>query len=62
MICAVIDIEAGEVMNLIIADAGDPIPHGYRLIADPPAWVTIGTPWDGDFIRPPEPPSIIEKL
>lgn len=56
MICAVIDIEAGVVTNLIVAEADDPAEAGTLLVADPPAWVAIGTKWNGDFVSDTEKP------
>ena len=50
MCCALINTATGLVENLIMADESDPVEASYLLEANPPAWVTIGTPWDGDFV------------
>lgn len=47
-------IVAGVVENLIVAEADDPVEEDVLLVANPPDWVTLGTPWDGkDFVAPP---------
>jgi hypothetical protein len=51
---ALINIAKGEVENLIVADASDPVSEGYVIVVSPPDFVEIGTVWDGaHFIEPP---------
>lgn len=54
MRCALVNISTGMVENVIVADpVFDPAPEGYRLIGDLPAFVEIGSAWDGTkFIAP----------
>lgn len=55
--CAHINLASGVVENFIVADPSVDAPwEGYALVADPPSWVQIGTPWDGsNFVKPPSP-------
>lgn len=59
MVCALVNTTTGIVENLIVAVPTDPVPAGYKLVANPPAFVVIGfTVWDGekffDHTKPPE--------
>lgn len=54
MISALVNTETKLVENMIVADPTvDETPAGYLMIANPPAFVTIGTSWDGkQFVNP----------
>lgn len=46
--CALVNLGSRRVENLIVADAStDTVGEGYLLVANPPAFVVIGTAWDG---------------
>jgi hypothetical protein len=52
-VCAL--IKDGVVVNVIIAEAHDPVPEGYIMVCKPPPRVIIGTKWNGkQFELPPD--------
>jgi hypothetical protein len=58
-VCAHINLSTGLVENMIVAEETCPVEADYLLKANPPSWVDIGTPWDGnDFVPPPDPDPI----